>query len=237
MAQRLLYKASIEVTEKINVCIPTVGEIWDDEDNYYKLLLMLTATPYEMMVQLDDMGIDFTSIDEYQLFCLLFPAIQSSDTRLIFGDLDLSGFKYVTDKTNGEILLFDEANDIAIDKSVYKKIGQALRKINFIEKNNKKPANEEAKNFLLERARIKQRRQSGKPINSQLEDLIIAMVNTSEFHYNFDTTRKLSIYQFNASVRQIIKKVNFDNTMIGCYAGTVSMKDINPNQLNWLNNK
>lgn len=237
MSISLLYKKYVDISEKIKVHIPSVGEIMDDEDNYYKLLLLLTATPFEMMVQLDDMGIDFTSLNEYQLFCLLFPAIQNSDTHLVFGNLDLSNFKYVTGKDSDEILLFDEAQDIVIDKTVHRKIGRVLQEINFIEKKNKKPGNEEAKRYLLEKARKKQQRLSSKPQKSQLEDLIVAMVNTKEYHYDFETTRNLSIYQFNASVRQIIKKVNFDNTMIGCYSGTVNMKDINPDQLNWLNNK
>lgn len=237
MSVSLLYKKYVDISEKIKVYIPSVGEIMDDEDNYYKLLLLLTATPFEMMVQLDDMGIDFTSLNEYQLFCLLFPAIQNSDTHLVFGNLDLSNFKYVTGKDSDEILLFDEAQDIVIDKTVHRKIGRVLQEINFIEKKNKKPGNEEAKRYLLEKARKKQQRLSSKPQKSQLEDLIVSMVNTKEYHYDFETTRNLSIYQFNASVRQIIKKVNFDNTMIGCYSGTVNMKDINPDQLNWLNNK
>lgn len=237
MAKSLLYSKHIDITEQIKIYIPSVGEVFDNEDEYYGLVALITATPFEMMVQLDDMGIDFTTISEFELFCLLFTEIQKRNTQFIFDGLDLSGFRFAVNEKNGNILLRDEKNGISIDKAIHHKIGRALREINFFDKSDKKPANEEAKKFLLERARIKQQRAMRKMKKSQLEDLIIAMVNTSEYHYDFDSTRDLSIFQFNASVRQIIKKINYDNTMIGCYAGTVNVKDLNPDQLNWLTNK
>ena len=156
---------------------------------------------------------------------------------MIFGELDLSKFEFGVNETNGNIHLKDKTNGIIIDKAIHYKIGKILRGINFFEKTNKKPANEEAKKFLIERNRTKQQRALKKIRKSQLEELIIAMVNTKEYKYDFDSTRLLSIFQFNASVRQVIKKINYDNTMIGCYAGTVNIKDLNPDQLNWLTNK
>lgn len=237
MAKSLLYSKHIDITDKIKIYIPSVGEVFDNEDEYYRLVALMTATPFEMMVQLEDMGIDFTTISEFELFCLLFSEIQKADTHLLFDGLDLSNFRFAVNESNGHILLRDEVQSISIDKAIHSKIGRALREINFFEKNDKRPANEEAKQFLLERTRIKQQRALRKMKKSQLEDLILAMVNTSEYHYNFDSTRELSIFQFNASVRQVIKKINYDNTMIGCYAGTVNAKDLNPDQLNWLTNK
>lgn len=237
MVKSLLYSKYIDITDKIKIYIPSVGEVFDNEDEYFRLVALVTATPFEMMVQLEDMGIDFTGINEFELFCLLFSEIQKSDTHLLFGDFELANFRFVLNKNNGQILLRDEIKEISIDRAIHSKISTALKKINFIEKSNKKPANEDARKFLLERARIKQQRAARKLKKSQLEDLILAMVNTSEYHYNFDSTRELSIFQFNASVRQVIKKINYDNTMIGCYAGTVNAKDLNPDQLNWLTNK
>ena len=77
MATRnLLYKKSYAINDFISIMIPTVGEILDCEDEYYGLVAMLTAMPIDMMVQLDDAGIDFTSINEYELFLLLFRTLQ-----------------------------------------------------------------------------------------------------------------------------------------------------------------
>ena len=65
MTESLLYSKEVAVNDKINIYVPSVGEVFDNEDEYYGLVTLVTATPFEMMVQLDDMGIDFTEISEF----------------------------------------------------------------------------------------------------------------------------------------------------------------------------
>ena len=60
------------------------------------------------------------------------------------------------------------------------------------------------------------------------------MVNTEQYKYNFESTRELSIYQFNESVRQVIRKVDYNNLMYGVYTGNVNSKEISQDKLNWL---
>ena len=67
--------------------------------------------------------------------------------------------------------------------------------------------------------------------------MIVALVNTEQFKYDFDGVRDLTIYQFNESARQIIKKIDYDNRMRGVYAGTVDIKDLSQDDLNWLTHK
>lgn len=235
--QNLLYQREIAVTDPIRIYVPTVGEILDNEDEYYGLVSVLTASPVDMLVQLEDAGIDFTSINDYELFLLLFAGLQSQDTSLVFKDLDLSKFKMAINEQNGNVVLLDEEKDIKIDRAIHGQIAGVLRKIHHIEKNNRKPANKEAKDFMLERARAKLKRRKNRKEDSQLESLIIAMVNTEQYKYDFEGTRELSIYQFNESVRQVIKKVDYDNRMYGVYAGTVNAKDLSQDDLNWLTHK
>lgn len=235
--QSLLYEDSIRINDFIEVRIPTVEDILKNEEQYYGIVSSIVSTPFDMMVQLDDIGIDFTEIDDYQLFLITFQTIRSQDTSLIFGDLDLSGFDVAVNEENQTIVLLDKNTGIVIDKAVFVKIAEALRKIHHLERNNKKAGNDEAKKFLIERARVKQKRQRRKKQTSQLEPLIIAMVNTEQYKYNYEETRALSIFQFNESVVQIVKKVDYMNKMHGVYSGTVSAKDLNPDDLNWLTHK
>lgn len=232
-----IYKRSFPINNLISVYVPSVGEIVDNEDEYYDLVGKLTAMPIDMLVQLDDAGIDFTEIDEYQLFLLMFNGLKNRDVHLVFGDLDLSKFNIGINEQNGNIVLIDEEHDIKIDSAIHGLIADTLRKIHHLEKNHRKPANDDAKKYMLERARKKMKRRMNRVEDSQLESLIIAMVNTEQFKYDFEGTRELSIYQFNESVRQIIKKVDYDNRMYGVYAGTVNAKDLNPDDLNWLIHK
>ena len=237
MTESLLYKREIKVNDSISIIIPTVGEILEDEDAYFNLVYTLTAMPIDLMVQLDEIGVDFTSINEYELFLLMFSGIQEHDTRLVFGELNLRSFKPCVNSQNGMIVLRDEASGTVIDRAIHGRIAALLRRIHGLEKNLRKPANEAAKAFMLERARAKQRRRRGRKEESQLERLIVSLVNTEQYKYNFESTLGLSIFQFNECVRQVIKKIDYDNRMIGVYAGTISAKDLSQDDLNWLSHK
>ena len=236
-ATNLLYKKQYAINDAINIIIPTVGEILDNEDEYYNLVSLLTAMPIDMMVQLDDAGIDFTKINDYELFLIMFSGIKGFNTHLIFGDLDLSNFNLFINEENEQVVLYDDQNDITIDRAVHSRIAAALREIHHLEKNRRKPANDEAKEFLLKRAREKMRRNKNRKQASQLEPLIIAMVNTEQFKYDYETVKDLSIYQFNESVRQIIHLVDYKFKMGGVYAGTIDVKSLSRADLDWLNHK
>lgn len=230
----LLYRKEYPVNDVIRIRIPTVGEILDKEEEYYTAVSMLTAMPIDMMVQLDDIGVDFTAIDEYELFLLLFGSLKKRDTSLVFSSLDLSGFQMAVNGQNGMVVLRDAVTGAVIDRAIHDRIAGFLRKLHHIEKDQRKPANKEAKEYMLLRQRQKLRRRKGGSDDSQLERMIIAAVNTEQFHYGFEGTRELTIYQFNESLRQINRKINYDNRMHGVYAGTVSAKELSQDDLSWI---
>lgn len=235
--KNLLYKSEVKINDDIKVMIPTVGEVLEHEEEYYNLVYMLTASPADMMVQLDDMGIDFTTIDEYQLFLSTFIAMKDADTSLIFGDLDISKFQLSINPVNNMVVLRDNKNQIMIDRGIQVLIADAIRSIHHLKRNTRKPANAAARKYMIQRAREKLRRRKGQSEDSQLEELIVALVNTEQFPYTFETVKELTIYQFNECVQQVVKKIDFDNRMRGIYAGTVSAKDMSQSDLNWLTHK
>ena len=159
----LLKESSIEITPKLSVRIPTVGEILEDEKSYYTLINSLTATPFQYMVQLDDMGIDFTTINDYQLFLLIFPSFAKTDMSILFGNIDFSDIEVKTNTQNDSAILHSEKNDIIIDELVYSEIVKAIRKINGLQRENRKPGNDEAKEFRINLERKKQKRNARKP--------------------------------------------------------------------------
>lgn len=232
----LLYQHSYAVNKNIRVMIPSIGEILENEDQYYTMVSMLTAVPYDMMAQLDDAGIDFTRINEYDLFLLLFESLKKMDTRLIFGDLDLSTFRIAVNEASNAVVLIN-SDGIVIDRVAQNQIAATLRKLHHLEKNRRKPGNEDAKEYLLRREREKMKRRKNRKTDSQLESLIVALVNTKEFKYDYETVRDLTIYQFNESLHQILKKVEYDNRMYGVYAGTIKASDLSQDDLNWLIHK
>lgn len=234
----LLYKDEYAINDHIKVRIPTLRDIVDQQDEYYGLVSMFTATPIDMMVQLDDIGVDFTTLNDYDLFLMLFNVLKDRDVSLILGGgLDFKNFQVSLNTKNNMVILHDKTTGAIIDRGIHNQIAATLRKINHLEKDNRKPANAEAKEYMLERARLKMKRNKNRKVESQLESLIVALVNTEQFSYNFETVKDLTIYQFNESARQIIKKIDYDNRMIGVYAGTVNAKDLSQDDLNWLTHK
>ncbi len=231
----LLKMSSVDILPNLSIRIPTVGEILEDEQYYYNLISSLTATPFQYMVQLDDNGIDFTKITDYQLFMMLFPSFAQEDMRILFGDVDLSDISVVKNNQNNMYVLYSQKNNIIIDEFVYSQIADSIRKINGLKKENRKPGNDEAKEFRIKLERKKQKRNSRKPYEPYLEKVVIGLVNRPEFKYNYEQVDKLTIYQFNQSFEQIKTSINFDKTMIGVYAGTVDTSKIKDRScLSWL---
>ena len=231
--RHLLYERSLPINEHIEIKIPTVGEVLDREVEYYGAVSLITATPYDLMVQLDDLGIDFTQITDYELFLITFESLKEIDMSLIFGGFDFTKLKRMVNTQTDMMVLSDPESGVVIDTSIYWRICDALRAIHHLKKTVKKPGNLEAQKYLLERARKKAKRKK-KVEGSSLEGLIVALVNTEQFSYKFDEVRDLTIYQFNESVLQVVKKIDFDNRMHGIYSGTVSAKDMSQDSLNWL---
>jgi len=233
----LLKVRNYKVNDKISVHVPTVDEIFDFGDQkYYSIVQTLVATPFDLMVELDDIGIDYETISDYQLFILMMEsiAVNEDDTSILFGDLNLKGFQEAVNPQNGEKVLWSKDNDIVIDQMIALEICNAIRKIHFWEAPIGRAGNAEAKRYLIERNRKKKKRLAKKPYKSFLESMIISLVNTEEFPYNYETVMELSVYKLNASWRQIQKKKHWEQTMNGVYFGTVDTTKINLEKINWL---
>lgn len=233
----LLYEHEYVINDKIKVVIPTVGQVLDNEDEYYSMVTAFTAMPIDLMVQLDDMKIDFEQITDYDLFIILFNGLRLQNVGLILKDIDFSKFILDIDEEKQELFLIDEENNIKIDRSVYLQISAVLRKIHNIKKNIRKPGNKDARDYMLKRTREKMKRAKNRKTESQTESLIVALVNAPEFKYDYQSVRDLTIYQFNKSLYQIVNRVDYNNRMVGIYTGNINPKDMSQDDLNWLTTK
>ena len=229
----LLYARDIKINDKISVKIPTVGEILDDETNYYTILSIFTAMPIDFIAQLDEMGIDFSKITPFEMFLEFFPYVATMDTSLFFGDMKLGDFQYAVNDENGKVVLINPTNGIMIDKAVHSMIASALRKIHGRKKDTRRPANDDARDYMIQVAKRKAKRRRKRIEQSQLESLIIAMVNTHQYKYDFESTKSMTIYQFTESVKQVIKKIDYENKMYGVYSGSIKAKDLSQDDLDW----
>lgn len=232
----LLKLSSVQIPDTIlSIRIPTVGEVLEDEQHYYSLISSLTATPFQYMVQLDNIGLDFTTVTDYQLFMMLFPSFVQGDISILFGDTDFSDIQIQKNDQNDTYILYSKKSNLTIDELVYSRMVEIIRKINGLKRETRKPGNDEAKEFRINLERKRQKSNANKPYEPYLEKLVVALVNRPEFKYNYETVEDLTIYQFNQSFEQIKTSINFDNTMIGVYAGTVDTSKIKDRScLSWL---
>ena len=235
--QSLLRTNQYRINDTISIYVPTIGEIYDyGESEYYNIVQLLTSVPYDLMVQFDDMGVDYETISEYQLFIMMIKSfiMNNKDLSIVFGSFDIASLNFSENKETGEVVLVDKNNNPIIDKLIQYEISNAIRKIHFWTKTDKRAGNEEAKKYLIERNRLKQQRAARKKQESFLDENIIKMVNTEEFKYNYESCMDLSIYKFNASLQQIPKKKNWEQTMTGAYFGTVDLSKLNIYKQHWM---
>ena len=237
----LLNKNSISITNDLSIHIPTVGEVLDNQSTYFSLVSIMTSTPFQYMVQLDDLGIDYTSVTDYQMFQIFFPVYAKQDTSIIFGNIDLSDIKLYHDQSTNLDVLYSVKSDITIDEYVYFKIAKLMRQINCLKYERKKPKGEHTKKYLLEKERrhLKnmQRIQKNKEYEqSDFEKVVVALVNNIHFKYDYESIRNLSIYNFYQSYMQIQHEINFNNVMRGVYTGIIDTNKIQDKScLTWIN--
>lgn len=239
----LLNKTSIPITDKITLRIPTVGEILDNEEVYFSLVSIMTSTPFQYMVQLDDIGVDYTEITDYQMFQLFFPCYVQQDISIIFGDLDLRDIALYHDHSTNLDVLYSPMSDVRIDELVYVNMAKVMRQINSLKYERRKPKNNEHnKKYFLDKERrhlknmeLIRKRKGIEYEQSEMEKLIIALVNNEKFKYNYDSVKQLSIYNFYQSFQQIQHEINFNNVMRGVYAGTIDTSKLQDRScLSWI---
>ena len=227
------------INENISIHHPTLKEIAEfGEQKYYSMATALTCNPSAYKVALHDMGIDFDTLADFDFFIMMCASLPKEATRLLLGELDLSALKPGHNNQTDEIVLCAEVNgqpEVVIDRALYFQLSDYLRKIHGFEKKVDKPADQHTKLYLIERERKRIARHKNDKPKSMLKPLISAMVNQTGFKYDYVTVWDLPISVFNDSVTRIQKFLHYTQTMTGAYAGTIDLKQVNMDELNWLN--
>ena len=64
------------INDKIVIRQPLIGEIVDyGEKQYFRMIQGLCSTPSDMMVELTEMGYDFVTMDDFELFKMISPLV------------------------------------------------------------------------------------------------------------------------------------------------------------------
>lgn len=237
-----IFSKQVTIMDGITINIPTLREVVENEKLYYSIVSIFNASPNNYKVFLSDIGIKYSEINDYQMFEILFNALKELDTSILFGDLDFNDFHVLLNTENNQIEFVkfskdDDGNnelDLVINRLTYNLIGDVIRKMNLFKKDTIKSANDANTEYQIEKERRYLARRKNKEYESQLEPIIVSLVNTEEFKYNYETVMDLTIYQFNKSLEQIQNKKEYDNLMHGIYSGSVDADKIDKTKLTWI---
>lgn len=259
--------ADIQITPKITVTQPTIGQIADfGENKYFSAVHTLCAVGADLKWQLNDyLGIDYTKIDDYDLFIKFISQIVSSRKKiykelkdnperyeeelkmiseddlenmninpleLVLGGLDLADFTPCTDTTNDQVILYDMEHDITIDRVIYMRIVDAVRKIHGMKRNNEMPGNERTRLDLIEDARDEAMMAANKPYKSILKPLVSALTVKCGM-VGDDRIWNMPVNMFFDNIKRANKIQDSTLLLQGAYSGFASLKDVDRNRLDW----
>lgn len=263
-----IYKGDdIQITPDIIVTQPTIGQIADfGEKRYFGAVHTLTASGADMKWQLwDYANIDYTTIEDYDLFITFSYKVMSSNKQmykeimdnkeeyaeqlasipdavldemeinplqLILKDIDLADFTPCTHEGTGEVILYNIERDITIDRLVYTKIVDAVRKIHGLKRNDEKPGNETTKMILIEEARENAAIAADKPHKSTLKPLVSAITVKCGMCGD-DRIWNMKVSQFFDNIKRINKIQDAQLLLQGAYSGFANLKGVDKSRLDW----
>ena len=151
---------------------------------------------------------------------------------LTLKDIDLADFIECQSDRYPETILYDKEHDITIDRFVYTKIVDAVRKIHGFKRNNQLPANERTKMDLIDDARDEAVMSARKPYKSMLQPLISALaVKTGQL--GGDSIWNTKIYMFFDAIKRINRIQDATLLLQGAYSGFASLKGVDKDRLDW----
>lgn len=234
---QLIKGEPIKINDHIYIKNPTLDDIaYIGEQKYYSIINSLTVNPTSMKAVLFyEMNIDYTKISDFSLFIMMLQTYQSINKEAFKKIIDGFFFEdmYI-DKNQNDDFVLRHKDGWVIDEIIYKKIVDALRSVHHLEEKIELPGNEHTKKYLIERDKRRMERQKREKFKPYLSHLIKALVNCSNFKYDFDTVFKLNVYAFFESINAINKLQNYNFVMSGAYSGMVQIKESTLQQAYWL---
>lgn len=260
----------IYITDKIIITQPNIGQIEEfGEQRYFSSICTLTSVGVDMIYQLTELGIDFTTISDYELFIKVISQMVSSKKNLlrmleynynvneeyaklydslsdedkeemminpleiILKDIDFADFIPCTNTKTNEIVLYNKEKDITIDRSIYMRMVDVIRKMHGFKRNNIEPANETTKRDMIDDARDEYMAKKYEKFKSVLLPYVSSLINHPACSYKHNDIWDLGINAFFDSIKRIDKIQNANLLLQGAYSGFASLKGIDKERLNW----
>ena len=221
------------INDKIVIKQPIMRDVTDmGEQEYFSMVHTLTANPTSMKVQLDSIGIDWNEIEDFDLFMMLAPNMNKEQTSILLGDLDLSALRPYRSHENGDIVLANPESNIIIDKLIYQRIVDYIRKMHNIKAEVKHAKNKFTKKAMIEYDRQQMAANAAKEYKSYFVPVISTL--QCKMGWTKDYILNMGIVEYFEIVARMQIINNADHLLSGVYAGTIDIKKINKKELNYM---
>lgn len=222
------------INDKIIVKCPTIGEVAEyGEIPYMAMAHTIVAIPSDMKAPLDDIGLDWNEISDFQLFSMLCQGLRVEQTSILFGDLDFSKLKvYPHPQIEDMIVLANKESGVLIDEYIYTQMVAYIRKMHGFAKTVEHAKNKITKKVLIEEERAKLKQNTKKKPESYLLPLISSV--KARMGYTNDYVRQMKLTEFFDLVQRLNIIRSSDALLNGMYSGFMDTSKLNKNELNWM---
>ena len=228
----------------VEIKCPTLGEICDyGESKYLSMISVFTATNIDRCAQLEDMGIDYTEITNFQMFTIFAMMLSNHedeqkgklDTSPLFGDLDFSSFIPV--EYEGKLCMVNPCG-VLFDNDVFEEMATYIRKMHGMSQ----PQYTQVKDGFAKKqliidarndAKYQERLRALKGTHSVYLPYISALVNHPNFKYGWGEVWSVKVNAFFDSLKRISIIDNANHLYHGLYSGCIEYNKIKK-ELDWL---
>lgn len=226
---------------------------------YWTYVYILLSDPYSNMVMLDDIGKNFMDVSPYEVFILQWNNYKKEyqENKEIYDTYKLNPLNNIISALqffikgnphfkqgiyeDGTTIFYDEDNkECQITKETFAYLHEWVKSINHIDYSDRiNPADENARRILVEdmRDEIKKKKRK-KNSDNEDSDFLGNMLSAVSFCENGSITpfniKDCKIYWLNESLSINNRKNYTEHILDGIYHGTISSKDINKKELDWM---
>lgn len=223
------------INDKISVLQPNIRDILKfGERQYFSVVQTLCSTSSNLKSQLADAGVDWETVEDFQMFTMLAPSLSKEQTYLVLGDIDLSQFTLIEDKEIGEPVLFDREHHIKIDRLVYTHIVEYLRKVHGLTRAYDRTKSKFVHDMAIEMEREQAEINAKKPYTSFLWPLLSSVKARQKYTKQY--VLDMQIYELVHEANRLQVIVQSDALLKGAYSGMMDTKKIKnfQEQCNWM---
>lgn len=219
-----------------NITLSELSEIPTETFNLFKTVFC--ATPLDLAEGLYKNGQDYEEITNYKLFQSLFYESYLQDLKffsfvnMIFSIESAIGYDIIED----DVVFIDvKTRKLIFNEDSFLKMQKLLQKIlNFTPR---KPL--VFKNKMTKRAYLedlietnKQNKRKDESVSDGIGILVDGLILTTS--YTYDTIWDITMSQFFMLASSLVKRREYENTMLGVYTGNIDAKSINMEKIDWL---